>query len=147
MSTPEHSLLTIIECPGKSKYHIYKNSAILFSESLEISINEKFPNGLGTRKQPITLTGDELRKLIKQLDEVLKSHEDESTNESSDDEEETIQRVLAHRIKSQSSQKSIVEENISDSENEDVISHSRRFRHLYSEIKHLKTKINNLIQN
>jgi hypothetical protein len=146
MSTPEHSFLTIVECPGKSKYHIYKNSAILFSESLEISISEKFPNGLGTRKQPITLTGDELRKLIKQLDEVVRSHEAESSDESSDDEEETIQRVLAHRIKSQSSQKSIEEENISDSENEDVISHSRRFRHLYSEIKSLKTKINSLIE-
>lgn len=146
MSTPEHSFLTILECPGKSKYHIFKNSAISFSEPLEISIKESFPNGLGTRKQPITLTGDELRKLIKQLDEVVKSHETESSDESSDDEDETIQRVLARRIKSQSSQKSIEEENISDSENEDVISHSRRFRHLYSEIKSLKTKINSLIE-
>lgn len=68
------------------------------------------------------------------------SESSESSEESSDD-EELIQKVLARRLTYESSQKSIPDETIPNSDDEDCVSYSRRLRHLYSVIKELRTRI------
>jgi hypothetical protein len=73
-----------------------------------------------------------------------KSSDDSSTDDSSSTDDEMIQKVLARRLKSESTQDLIEEDSISDSENEDVLSLCRRIRHLYKEINGLKTELNYL---
>lgn len=72
------------------------------------------------------------------------SSDDETSSESSSTDDEMIQKVLARRLKSESTQDEIQDENISDSENEDVLSLCRRIRHLYREINDLKQVIKNV---
>jgi hypothetical protein len=143
-----HPLLHIISCSkhsnGKQLFHIYKNKSISFSEEVMNEIEETFSKGLGTKTQPLQLTQTECEDLIKKLDIIIEKHGNQTDSEYSDDEEETIQTVLARRIKRESKGKIIEEEVISDSENEDVISNSRRLRYLYKEIKCLKEQINNI---
>ena len=64
--------------------------------------------------------------------------EDESDSSESD---ELIQTVLSKRLKSESSHKSIEEEDILDSNDEDCVSYSRRLRHLYTVIKDQRERI------
>lgn len=77
-------------------------------------------------------------------DEEYSSSEDYSTEEDESSDDELIQKVLARRLKYQSSQKVINETKIEDSDQEDVISHSRRFRYLYDTIKLLEERISAL---
>ena len=74
--------------------------------------------------------------------ESLSDDSDDSYESSTDD--EMVQKVLARRLKSESTQDEIPEENISDSENEDVLSVCRRLRHMYREINSLKEEIKQL---
>lgn len=67
----------------------------------------------------------------------------EDSDETSTD-DEMVQKVLARRLKSESTQDEIPETNISDSENEDVLSVCRRLRHLYREMNILKSEIQQL---
>ena len=62
-----------------------------------------------------------------------------SSDESSDD--EMIQAVLARKMKSESSGKHIEEETVADSDEEDLVSACRRFRHIYAELGRLKARI------
>lgn len=64
---------------------------------------------------------------------------DSRDEESSDD--ELIQTVLARRLMSESSQKSIETEEILNSDDEDCVSYSRRLRHMYTVIKGLRERI------
>ncbi len=68
--------------------------------------------------------------------------DEEEESESSDD--EMIQTVLARRIKSESSHKSIIEEGIDDSNDEDCVSYSRRLRHIYAVLKEQRGRIDAL---
>lgn len=81
---------------------------------------------------------------------VQESSDKDSSDESDEDESESdtddelIQKVLARRLKSESSQKEIAEYSISDSDNEDVVTHSRRIRHLYKIITQLDERLKKL---
>lgn len=72
--------------------------------------------------------------LCHQIDKMVEDIDDEE--DESDD--ELIQEALARRFKSESSGKVIEEHTLEDSEDEDVISLSRRIRHLYKVIDELK---------
>lgn len=75
------------------------------------------------------------------------SDEDEEEYSSKSDEstdDELIQKTLSRRLKSASSQQIIEEENISDSEMEDVISVCRRLRFLLKNINEIKNKVTEL---
>ena len=72
------------------------------------------------------------------------SSSDSSSSEDSDIDEETIQKALARRLKSESKQLEIDSHNVSDSEMEDVISTVRRLRHLYRIIDKLTLRVEEL---
>lgn len=61
--------------------------------------------------------------------------------ESSSTDDELVQKALARRLMSESTQKEIDEDKIDDSEMEDIVSACRRFRFLYREIRMLKQRI------
>jgi hypothetical protein len=71
--------------------------------------------------------------------ESSRSGSGSSSDESSDD--EMIQAVLARKMKSESSGKHIEEETVADSDEEDLVSACRRFRHIYAELGRLKARI------
>ena len=85
-------------------------------------------------------------QLIKNVEEKFKNDNDEeSEEESSDDtDDELIQKTLARRLKSQSKQYEIEEDYISDSQLEDVSSLSRRLRYLYSTVKVLTKRVDEI---
>lgn len=66
--------------------------------------------------------------------------EEEEESESSDD--ELIQEVLQRRLKSDSENLLIEEDNIQNSDDEDVISLSRRLRYVLKELDNLKNNLN-----
>lgn len=88
---------------------------------------------------------EESNEHIKSLDkESPDNHRRNRVSEDEDDEssdDEMIQSVLQHRIKSESSGKCVSDEFISDSDNEDVVNFSRRLRHIYVIIKDLRSRI------
>lgn len=62
----------------------------------------------------------------------------------SDTDDELIQSVLSKRLMSESSQKSIPDEQVENSDLEDVVSSMRRFRHIYAELKQLRNRVSEL---
>lgn len=74
---------------------------------------------------------------------VRDNKDDRHVSEESDDdsEDELIQNVLARRVMSESSHKSITIEDIENSDDEDVVSYARRLRHIYTVIKNQRDKI------
>ena len=66
--------------------------------------------------------------------------QEEEESESSDD--ELIQEVLQRRLKSDSENLLIEEDNIQNSDDEDVISLSRRLRYVLKELDNLKNNLN-----
>jgi len=75
---------------------------------------------------------------ISNEDDIEQEEEEES--ESSDD--ELIQEVLQRRLKSDSENLLIEEDNIQNSDDEDVISLSRRLRYVLKELDNLKNNLN-----
>jgi hypothetical protein len=148
---PSHPMLHIIPC-SKDNYHIYLNSGIDFNGDLYDKLENLFKDGFGSKSEPLKYTRQKLNGLITEMNKCIQTHDpddsDVSMSESSDDEDkdnmETIQQILARRLKSKSSQKMLDKYNISDSEDEDMITHSRRIRFLLHEIKQLKEQITNL---
>jgi len=69
-----------------------------------------------------------------------KNEEDEDYEDTSTD-DELIQKVLARRFMSESTQDIIDNSLIEDSENEDVISLCRRLRHIYKELNNIKNQV------
>jgi len=67
---------------------------------------------------------------------------DSSGSESSDD--ELIQKVLARKLMSESSHKVIDTEDVDNSDLEDIVSYSRRMRHIYSVLKDLRSRVHYL---
>jgi hypothetical protein len=74
-------------------------------------------------------------------EEIEEVEEDEENSESSDD--ELIQEVLQRRLKSESENLIIEEDKIDNSDDEDVISLSRRLRFIYKELQELKSNLKN----
>jgi hypothetical protein len=142
-----HPLLHIIPCT-KDSYHIYLNKGIEFDDNLFDKIEALFKDGFGTKQKPLKMNTPQLNKLITDLDTILNNYNPDksSDSESEDEEEETIQEVLARRLKSKSSHDIIEDETIEDSQDEDVITLSRRTRYLLNTIKVLKDEIHNLKQ-
>jgi hypothetical protein len=95
------------------------------------SNNKKHNNDLSS-------DSDEKSDRSKYSDEEEEEYSSKS-DESTDD--ELIQKTLSRRLKSASNQQIIEEENISDSEMEDVISICRRLRYLLKNINEIKNKL------
>lgn len=73
-----------------------------------------------------------------------RSDEESDGNSTSDD--ELIQLALARKMKSESSQKEIDDEEIKDSDEEDAVSYSRRLRHVYKVLADYRKRIVQLEQ-
>lgn len=102
-------------------------------------INWETPNDV----KDDSLSDDEKkRSRSRNRDESDDENRSGSDDESSDD--ELIRAVLARKMKSESSGKSIESETINDSDEEDCVSYSRRLRHIYSVIETLRTRISEL---
>lgn len=67
--------------------------------------------------------------------------ESESGSDSESSDDEMIQVVLARKMKNESSGKIIETESVGDSDEEDNVSHSRRFRHIYNVLLKLKNRV------
>ena len=149
----QHPILHITQ-NSKNLYYVFLNKGITFSNpDLLKSILEIFPRGFGSKSEPFHMNQIQLQTLITSLNTILSKYNPDSDSESengseSDEEEneETIQQVLARRFKSESTQSVIEEDTIENSEDEDVISNSRRIRYLLKEFNILKNKINDLKQ-
>jgi hypothetical protein len=72
--------------------------------------------------------------------------DEDYSEEDSDTDDELIQKVLSRRLMSESSHKSITEEDVENSDYEDVVSSMRRFRHIYTELKTLRNRVSDLEQ-
>jgi hypothetical protein len=79
---------------------------------------------------------EDAASLCHQIDKIV----EDLDNEEEESDDELIQQALARRFKSESSGKVIEEHTLEDSEDEDVISLSRRIRHLYKVIDELQRK-------
>jgi hypothetical protein len=77
---------------------------------------------------------------ISNEDDIEDEGNEEDDSESSDD--ELIQEVLQRRLKSESENLLIEEDNIQNSDDEDVISLSRRLRYVLKELDKLKNNLN-----
>lgn len=77
---------------------------------------------------------------ISNEDDIEHEENEEDDSESSDD--ELIQEVLQRRLKSESENLFIEEDNIQNSDDEDVISLSRRLRYVLKELDNLKNNLN-----
>ncbi len=76
---------------------------------------------------------DAAEKVSKNIGKESESESDDDEDSDSDD-DELVERALARQFKSVSSQDTINEQNISDSETEDPISLCRRLRTIYSKL-------------
>jgi len=74
----------------------------------------------------------------------IKDEDGDSTSEDEESESKTIQDLLLHRLKKKSSQEKISEMNISDSDDEDVVSLCKRMRYLYEKIDRMSKRISEL---
>lgn len=81
---------------------------------------------------------NEADDLCQAVDDII----NDIDQDESDD--ELIRETLARRFKSQSSGKTIEDEKLEDSEDEDVVSLSRRLRHMYRLVKQLEARIASL---
>jgi hypothetical protein len=96
---------------------------------------------------------NEFLDLIKSVDKKdNKKVDDENeditdTSESSDTDDELIQKTLTRRLTSQSKGYEIDDDHVSDSEMEDVISLGRRFRAVYKVIKNLAKRLEKIESN
>lgn len=70
-----------------------------------------------------------------------KENKEEEEEEDTSTDDELIQKVLARRFMSESTQDTIDNSLIEDSENEDVISLCRRLRHIYKELNNIKNQV------
>jgi len=141
---PYHPMLHIIPC-NKGTYHVYLNSGVDFNGDLYDKMESLFEKNFGYKDEPLKWSRAKCEEMIQKMNTILDSYdpdddfaEDDSGSESasgSEDDDETIQQVLARRLKSESTQDVITEETIADSEDEDVISLSRRIRYIYSKLK------------
>ena len=139
MVLPTHSAISFI--PHKSGAHVLvtikKDTDPEDADMLIEFLDENFKRNGKTSNQWI-VKSDEVEDLVNAIDDVLSgANEDES-------DDELIQEALARRFKSQSSGKHIEEDNVNDSEDEDVISLCRRMRHLYKVIGALKQQVTTL---
>jgi hypothetical protein len=120
---PTHSLLTFIPAKSgqKALVHIKKEVDDDTYNLLVDFFDENFKRN-GKASQWV-IKASEAKDLCLEVEKIL-------DEEESDD--ELIQEALARRFKSQSSGKHIDKETVDDSEDEDVISLSRRLRHIYT---------------
>jgi len=75
------------------------------------------------------------------------SDTEEESSESSDTDDELIQKTLSRRLTSESKGYEVDDDHVSDSEMEDVISLSRRFRAVYKVVKNLAKRIEKIESN
>lgn len=145
---PSHPMLHIIPC-SKGTYHVYLNSGIDFNGELYDKMEALFEKNFGYKDEPLKWSRDKCETIIRKMNDILQKHDPEDdydeedgsgSDEDSEDEdnEETIQQVLARRLKSESTKDIIDEEELENSEDEDVISLSRRIRYIYSKLKDKK---------
>jgi len=120
---PTHSLLTFIPAKtGQNALVQIKKEVDDDTYNLLVDFFDENLKRNGKASQWI-IKSNEAKDLCLEVEKIL-------DEEESDD--ELIQEALARRFKSQSSGKHIEKETVDDSEDEDVISLSRRLRHIYT---------------
>jgi hypothetical protein len=126
------------------KYNLYKlkNSNTLSNKSsFCFDNNEDDLDNKDTNKDKSTQESDDDIKDKNEDNNKDKEESSEESDDSSSTDDELIQKVLARRLMSESTQDIIDNDLIEDSENEDVISLSRRLRHLYKEFNTIKNQL------
>ena len=85
---------------------------------------------------------------IENIEQGIKEEEDEEESGESDEEEDTddelIQEALDRRLKSESTNSAIEEDHVSDSDMEDVISITRRLRHILKKQTEMERRISSI---
>jgi hypothetical protein len=122
-----------------------KYNGWIISKEKEKDFKQKLINKLSSSSSSSSNTKEKKSESRSSSEKVSSKSRSSHSSSSSDDSEsstddELIQKVLARRFMSSSDQQEIELETIEDSENEDVISLSRRLRYLYKQIKELKEK-------
>lgn len=113
------------------------NTEVIIRKEVEAEVNEVISSFLNenfkkNEKNSWVVRTSELDDLCIEIDNLfIESSSTEEDEESSED-DELIQEVLKRRFKSESDGKVISDLEVVDSEDEDVISLSRRLRHMYT---------------
>ena len=95
------------------------------------------------------LHNKDLKTFLESINDIEKEYYDKLNNSTSEDDsdsdsttdDELIQKALARRMKSEPSNIIIDNDNISDSEMEDVLSLSRRFRYILNRLDNIEKKL------
>jgi hypothetical protein len=85
---------------------------------------------------------EETNDILSTIDDALERQEEDGEDDESED--ELIQASLARRFKYQSEGKVYEDEEVTESDDECVLSLSRRLRHIYKEIKMLRMEVEQL---
>lgn len=110
------------------------------NNDLERKLDKKHNRNSEERKY----ADSERRTNTTRSDNSSTSDDTPESDSDSDTDDELIQSVLARRLMSESSRKCIEEEDVENSDLEDVVTSMRRFRHIYSELKKLRSKVADL---
>lgn len=124
----------------------HRRHETVFHSKIENNLDErKYPNSDAKVNKEKYFERKETRSDTSTRSDNSSTSDDTPESDSdSDTDDELIQSVLARRLMSESSHKSIDEEDVENSDLEDVVTSMRRFRHIYSEIKKLRSKVADL---
>ena len=114
--------------PSNTEVTIRKEIDAEISEVISSFLNENFKKN---EKNSWIVRTSELDDLCIEIDNLFLESSSEE-DESSSEDDELIQEVLKRRFKGESEGKVISDLQVVDSEDEDVISLSRRLRHIYT---------------
>jgi len=123
------------------KYNLYKlkNSNTLSNDS-SFSFDEQEDTS-SIQEQEDEKKSHDSSSLNEKKSKENNEDDDEDDDEDTSTDDELIQKVLARRFMSESTQDTIDNSLIEDSENEDVISLCRRLRHIYKELNNIKNQV------
>ena len=108
-------------------------------ETIEDILTDFLNHNFKRSKSAWTVKTAEIKDICEEIENILAAPESSNSSEEEDEEDdELIQEVLKRRFKNESSGKVIEEDQIVDSEDEDVISLARRIRHLYAKLSDKK---------
>jgi hypothetical protein len=134
---PTHSLVSFVMVNKSSSNAIVSIKKEVDDDTYDI-IAEFFDDNLKRNSSKVSnqwlIKADEAHDICGEIDKLI----EEADNREDESDDELIQEALARRFHSESSGKVIEQESVDDSEDEDVISLSRRLRHLYKRIQQLE---------
>lgn len=127
---------------SKNKYLESKNETELRDEEYKTSTKKTEKDS----KPKSYIEWEDTREYDSHHDDVESDQEGSESDGNSTSDDELIQAVLARKMKYESSQKEIDEEEIKDSDEEDSVSYSRRMRHVYKVLAEYRKRITELEQ-